>query len=186
LEQHSACKNKKETVALILAGYDKPDILTRLKRRRELRQSYDGEIIYMGRNKFLEKIGGKPVIEYVLNAVNDAKDKGKPLYKKIFIYNDIESIKKSINSNNYPRLNLRQMKGTVGGNWKDFYNNDIKYGDRVDIFFGDTPRITPEDVEWIHKSYSGILGKKKDHRGVIIKMAFGIVRFEDLHNDWLS
>ena len=83
MEQHPAGKDKKKTVALILAGYDTPDILTKLKRRRELRQSYDGEIIYMGRNKFLEKIGNKPVIEYVLDAVNEAKINGKPLYDKI-------------------------------------------------------------------------------------------------------
>jgi hypothetical protein len=186
LEQHPACKDKKRTVALILAGYDKPDILTRLKRRRELRQSYDGEIIYMGHNKFLEKIRSKPVIEYVISAVNEAKVNGKPIYDKIYIYNDIESVKKTISADKYQRLELRQMTGSVGGNWKDFYNNEINYGDRVDVFFGDTPRITPEDVEWIHRSYSGILGKKKDHRGVTVKLAFGIVRFQDLHDDCLN
>ncbi len=186
MEDHPACKDKKKRVALILAGYDNPDILTKLKRRRELRQSYDGEIIYMGRNKFLEKIGNKPVIEYVLNAVHDAKVNGKPLYDKIYIYNDIDSLKKTISVEKYQRLELRQMAGSVGGNWKDFYINDIDYGDRVDVFFGDTPRITPEDVEWIHENYSRILHKKKDHRGIRIGMIFGIVRFEDLHDDCLT
>ena len=180
-------KNEKNsTVALILAGYDKPDFLTKLRRRRELRQSYDGEIIYMGRNKFLEKIGKKPVIQYVLDAVYNAKKKGKPIYDKIYIYNDIESLKSSISIENYSRLELRQMQGSVGGNWKDFYTRDISYGDRIDVFFGDTPRITPEDVEWIHDQYSKILGLKKDHRGVTVGMIFGIVRFEDLHDDWLT
>lgn len=179
-------KEKNSTVALILAGYDKPDFLTKLRRRRELRQSYDGEIIYMGRNKFLEKIGKKPVIQYVLDAVYNAKKKGKPIYDKIYIYNDIESLKSVISIEKYPRLELRQMQGSVGGNWKDFYSKDITYGDRIDVFFGDTPRITPEDVEWIHDQYSKILGRQKDHRGVTIGMIFGIVRFEDLHDDWLT
>lgn len=179
-------KDKKSTVALILAGYDKPDFLTKLRRRRELRQSYDGEIIYMGRNKFLEKIGNKPVIQYVLDAVYNAKKKSKPIYDRIYIYNDIESIKSAISIGDYPRLELRQMQGSVGGNWKDFYSKDISYGDRIDVFFGDTPRITPEDVEWIHDQYSKILGLKKDHRGVTVGMIFGIVRFEDLHDDWLT
>lgn len=186
MEKHQTCKDKKRTVALILAGYDKPDILTRLKRRRELRQSYDGEIIYMGRNKFLEKIGNRPVIEYVLNAVIEAEQNGAPIYDAIYIYNDIESIKKAIKISDYPRLELRQMQSSVGGNWKDFYTKDIDYGDRVDVFFGDTPRITSEDVEWIHKQYSRILTKNKDHRGVKIGMVFGIVRFEDLHDDCLT
>lgn len=179
-------KPERSTVALILAGYDKPDLLTRLKLRRELRQSYDGEIIYMGRNKFLEKIGSRPVIQYVIDAVSNAGKNGRPIYDKIYVYNDIESLKKLINTTDYPRLELRQMKGSVGANWKDFYNRDIDYGDRVDVFFGDTPRITPEDVEWIHDQYSGILGMKKDHRGVTVGMIFGIVRFEDLHDDWLT
>jgi hypothetical protein len=179
-------KEKNSTVALILAGYDKPDFLTKLRRRRELRQSYDGEIIYMGRNKFLEKIGKKPVIQYVLDAVYNAKKNGKPIYDKIYIYNDIESLKSAIIVENYPRLELKQMRGSVGGNWKDFYTRDISYGDRIDVFFGDTPRITPEDVEWIHDQYSKILGLKKDHRGVTVGMIFGIVRFEDLHDDWLT
>jgi len=186
LIQDHTNKEKKSTVALILAGYDKPDLLTRLKRRRELRQSYDGEIIYMGRNKFIEKIGSKPVIQYVLDAVNGVEKEGLPLYDRIYLYNDIESLKKAFNTGNYSRLELRQMQGSVGGNWKDFYTNDINYGDRVDVFFGDTPRITSEDVEWIHDQYSRILDKKKDHRGVTVRMAFGIVRFEDLHDDWLT
>lgn len=179
-------KDKKRTVALILAGYDKPNALTRLKRKRELRQSYDGEIIYMGRNKFLEKIGNRPIIEYVLNAVIKAEKEDKPIYDAIYIYNDIESIKKAIDVTDYPGLELRQMKNSVGENWKDFYTRDIEYGDRVDVFFGDTPRITSEDVEWIHESYSQILNKEKDHRGVTINIIFGIVRFEDLHDDCLT
>lgn len=179
-------KEPESAVALILAGYDKPDLITRLRKRRELRQSYDGQIIYMGQNKFLEKIGTRPVIQYVIDAVNNAKKNGEPIYKKIFIYNDIESLKKAINISDYPRLELRQMQGSVGGNWKDFYSRDISYGERVDVFFGDTPRITAEDVEWIHEQYTGILGKKKDHRGVTVGMVFGIVRFEDLNDDWLT
>ena len=177
---------KKSTVALILAGYDKPDLFTRLRRKRELSRSYDGEIIYMGQNKFLEKIGDKPILQFVIDAVNDAKKRGKTLYDKIYVYNDIKSVKAAINTGNYPRLELRQMKGSVGGNWSDFYSKDISYGDRVDVFFGDTPRVTTADVEWIHDQYSGIIGKKKDHRGVMIWMAFGIVRFEDLRDDWLT
>lgn len=179
-------KKKTATVALILAGYDKPDLLTKLKLRREMRQSYDGEIIYMGRNKFLEKIGTRPVIQYVIDAVNSAKKKGKPLYDKIYVYNDIDSVKKAINAADYDRLELRQMGKSVGGNLKNFYSEALAYGDRVDIFFGDTPRITAEDVEWIHDQYSGILLNEKDHRGVTVSMIFGIVRFEDLHDDWLT
>ncbi len=186
MKSNQTSKSKTSTVALILAGYDKPGLLTKLKLRRELRQSYDGEIIYMGRNKFLEKIGSKPVLQYVIDAVNNAEKKGKPIYDKIFVYNDIESLKKLINTGDYPRLELRQIKNSVGANWKDFYNRDIDYDDRIDVFFGDTPRITSDDVEWIHDQYSGILGKKKDHRGVTVGMIFGIVGFEDLHDDWLT
>ena len=68
----------------------------------------------------------------------------------------------------YPGLTVKQMKDSVGGHLKDFCNKYIVYGQRVDIFFGDTPRITPEDVEWIHNEYNNILGKMKDEKGVPI------------------
>ena len=186
MKQDSSGTKKRSTYALILAGYDKPDFLTRLKKKRELRRSYDCDVIYMGHNKFLEKISDRPVLQYVIDAVNSAKKKGKPIYDKIYVYNDIKGFKHAINTADYPRVEIKQMQGSVGGNMKDFYFSDISYGDRVDIFFGDTPRITVKDVEWIHDQYTGILHKKKDHRNVLISMIFGIVRFEDLHDDWLT
>ncbi len=177
--------NKERTVALILAGYDKIDPKTKRKRKKELKEYYDGEIIYLGRNKFLEKIGHKTVLQYVIDTVYSARDKDKPVYESIYVYNDVDSMKKDIDQSAYTNVNFRQMKGSVGENWKDFYFNEISYGDRVDVFFGDTPRITPDDVLWVHKKYSEILGKIKDHRGITVYMSYGIVRLRDLKNDWM-
>jgi hypothetical protein len=176
----------KKTIALVLAGYDKPDFITKLRRMKELRQSYDGEIIYMGRNKFLEKIGDKVCLQYVIDAIQSSRKGAGPIYDRIYLYNDVRSVQDALDMKKYPELILKQMKGSVGANLKDFYFNEITYGDRVDIFFGDTPRITPEDVQWIHDQYSGILENKTDHRGVKIRIAFGLVKFDDLTDDWLS
>jgi hypothetical protein len=77
-------------VALILAGYDRLDRLTKLRRKRELRDAYDGDVIYMGHNKFLRDLAGKPIIQHVLDAVYDARARGRGgaksaerLYEKI-------------------------------------------------------------------------------------------------------
>jgi hypothetical protein len=178
-------------IAVILAGYNKVDFETKRKEIRELNEAYDGDIIYMGQNKFLHDLAGKPVIQYIIDAVYNAKSKvnGKriKLYDKIFIYNDIKTIRKSINLAKYPGLIIKQMKKSVGGHLKDFCLNHVKTGQRVDLFFGDTPRITSEDVEWIHREYNKILGKEKDHRGVPIRLLYGIVEYEDMKNDnWLE
>ncbi len=171
--------------ALILAGYDKVDKKTKMKRRQEIIESYDGDEIYIGNNKFLYDLGGKPVIQYVLDAVFHAKKDGNPLYEKIFLYNDVESFSDVIDVSRYPNLQVIQMTESVGGHWKDFYFNHIEYGQRVDVYFGDTPRITSEDAEWIHEEFSNVLGEK-DHRGMIQRMLFGVVRFRDMKDNWLQ
>lgn len=171
--------------ALILAGYDKVDKKTKMKRRQEIIESYDGDEIYIGNNKFLYDLGGKPVIQYVLDSVFNARKNGKPLYEKIFLYNDVKSFTDVIDVSRYPNLHVNQMTDSVGGHWKDFYFKHIDYGQRVDVFFGDTPRITSEDVEWLHEKYSSIIGVEKDHRGIVIRMLFGIVRFVDITDNWL-
>jgi hypothetical protein len=179
--------SKSKPVALILAGYDKLDSETRRKRRREIIEAYDGDEIYMGRNKFLHNIAGKPIIQYVLDAVYNAKKNGKRLYERIYLYNDRRTFKRMIDDSKYSNFFLEQMKDSVGGHLKDFYFKYIDYGQRADIFFGDTPRITPEDVEWIHEEYNSILGKETDHRGITINMIYSIVEFEDLIKDnWLE
>ncbi|MFC1668982.1 hypothetical protein ACFL20_01205 [Spirochaetota bacterium] len=172
--------------ALILAGYDKVDHKIKIKRKKEIIETYDGDEIYIGKNKFLYTLAGKPIIQYVLDAVYGAQINGRKIYDKIFLYNDIEIIKNTIDVDNYPNLVLKQMTESVGGHWNDFYYNHMDYGDRVDVFFGDTPRIQTEDVEWIHELYNSIIGIKKDHRGIISRMLFGIVKFEDMDDNWLK
>jgi len=179
-------KSSEDFYALILAGYNKIDHESRKVRKKEIIEAYDGDEIYLGQNKFLKKLAGKPVIQYVLDAVYNAKKKdGSPLYSKIFVYNDVNSFKNAISVENYNNLILKQMTDSVGGHWKDFYFNDIDYGQRVDVFFGDTPRIKSEDVEHVSGEFSKILLKEKDHRGVPISMLFGVVEAEDLSDSWL-
>lgn len=194
MKQKSAPTKELKPVALILAGYDKFDSRTKLKKMQEIIEAYDGDVIYMGHNKFLHRLEGKPIIQYVLDAVYNAK-KSSPkgvggrnqLYEKIFIYNDIKSFEGVIDLSKYNNVHLHQMTDSVGGHWKDFYFNYIEYGQRVDVFFGDTPRITSEDVEYVHQEFSKIIGKEKDHRGSLINMVFGIVDYEDMKDDnWLD
>jgi len=172
-------------VALILAGYDKVDKKTKMKKKQEIIESYDGDEIYIGNNKFLYELGGKPVIQYVLDAVFKAEKNGKPLYDKIYLYNDVKSFEEVIDVSKYPNLKVVQMTDSVGGHWKDFYFNHIDYGQRVDVFFGDTPRITSDDAAWLHEQYSKVLGVEKDQRGIIKNMLFGIVRYQDMEDNWL-
>ncbi len=179
--------NKKlKPVALILAGYNRVNKRARRKILKEIKEVYDGDEIYMGNNKFLYDLAGKPIIQYVLDAVYNAEKNGEPLYDKIYLYNDVKSFKERVDMSKYPNLTLRQMRESVGGHWKEFYFNFIEYGQKVDVFFGDTPRITPEDVEYIHNEFDSILGKKKDHRGVPISMIFGITEFDDLEDNWME
>ena len=174
-----------QPVALILAGYNKIDMAYKKKYAKEIKESYDGEEIYIGENKFLYQISGKPIIQYVLDAVYNAKINGKRIYEKVYIYNDIKSFKDNIDVSKYKNLEIRQMTSSIAGHLKDFYPA-VEYGRRVDIYFGDTPRITPDDVKYIFESFSKILNKQKDHRGVKIKMIYGIVRFDDMKDDnWL-
>jgi hypothetical protein len=181
-------------VALILAGFNKIDSEKKKKKIiEEMQEAYDGEIIYIGQNKFLKNLAGKPVIQYVIDAVynakksNGAKNKNpERLYDKIYVYNDIKSISEAINLSNYPHLIIKQMKDSVGGHLKDFCKKYINYGQTVDIFFGDTPRITSEDVEWLHSEYNNILGKLKDHRGVPISVIYSVVDFHDMKDNWLE
>lgn len=187
--QHSRQGERKSSlkpIALILAGYDKLDVETRRRKRREIREAYDGDEIYIGRNKFLNTIAGKPVIQYVLDAVFKARKGGRRVYDRIFVYNDTKSFQERIPVKAYPNLTVEQMKDSVGGHLKDFYFRHVEYGQHVDIFFGDTPRITTGDVEWIHREYKSILGKKRDHRGNTIAMVYGIVEFADLKDNWLE
>jgi hypothetical protein len=179
-------EQNKGPIALILAGYNKVDPKTKRKEMRELRKAYKDDIIYLGQNKFIQELAEKPVIQYVIDAVTGAKKNNKKLYNKIFVYNDIKSIEEAIDLKKYPDIVLKQMKDSVGGHLKDFCQNFINYGQRVDVFYGDTPRITTADVEWIHGEYDKILGKKKNHNGISVKMAFGIVELEDLNDNWLE
>lgn len=177
----------KKPYAIILAGYDKPDRKTMIKRKREIIESYEGDEIFIGKNKFLQDVAGKPVIQYVLDAVYNAKKDGKPLYEKIFVYNDIQNFTDAIDTSQYENLEVQQMKSSVGGHLRDFYNNHVEYGRRVDTFFGDTPRITTEDVEFINAEYDNILGIKKDYRGNTAYIVYAIVEYRDMKDDnWLT
>lgn len=169
--------------AIILAGYDQFDKLTRRKHKKEVREAY-GEDIFLGENKFLYTLYGKPIIEYVIDAVYNARKDGKRIYEKIYIYNDIKSISKAIDFSKYDNITLKQMTDSVAGHWADFYP-PLEYGQRVDVFYGDTPRITPDDVLYIYDEFSNILGKERDHRGVLIHNIFSIVESTDLHDNWL-
>ena len=180
-------ENGNKPYALILAGYDKPDRSTMIKRKKQIIEAYDGDSIYIGKNKFLQQLAGKPVIQYVLDAVYHAKKKGKPLYDTIYVYNDVKNFTDVIDTRKYHNLHVMQMKQSVGGHLKDFYFNHLEYGRRVDIFFGDTLRITSEDVEWVNSQYDTILGKAKDYRGITAHVAYGIVEYEDFKDDtWLT
>ena len=172
-------------VALILAGYDKADSKTLKRRHQEIIEAYDGDDIYLGENKFLRTLAGRPIIQYVIDAVYNAKKDGRPIYRHIYVYNDRESLMKAIDTDSYSNLTIKQMKDSVGGHWKDFYFNDIDYGQRVDVFFGDTPRITEDDVAWIHGEFGKILARGKDHRGNPVMMVYSVVEFEDMKDNWL-
>ncbi len=176
---------KLNPVALILAGYDKPDAKTRRQKQKELEEAYDGDVIYMGKNKFLYDLGGQPVIKYVLDAVFNARKGGRRIYETIYLYNNIKDMQAAIDLKAYPNLVLKQMTKSVGGHWRDFYFNHLEYGQRVDVFFGDTPRITSGDVEWIHGEYNKILNTKRDHRGVLINKIFSVVDYADMEDNWL-
>jgi len=177
----------KKPYAIILAGYDKPDRRTMIKRKREIIESYEGDEIFIGKNKFLQDIAGKPVIQYLLDAVYNARKNGEPLYEKIFVYNDVQNFTDTIDTSLYHNLEVRQMKSSVGGHLRDFYFNHVEYGRRVDAFFGDTPRITTEDVEFINAEYDEILGKKKDFRGNTAYIVYALVEYKDMEEDnWLT
>ncbi|HOT44880.1 MAG TPA: hypothetical protein PLM53_09830 [Spirochaetota bacterium] len=176
----------KKPVALIFAGYNKVDTATRKKTIEEIKEAYDGEEIYIGDNKFLHQLAGRPVIQYVIDAVYNAKKNGSRLYNDIYVYNDVESFKQQIDVSRYPNLHVLQMKDSLGGHWKDFYFNHAEYGQRIDAFFGDTPRIRHEDVEYVNGEYDKILGMLKDHRGVTCNLAFSIAEYEDLADNWLA
>jgi hypothetical protein len=173
-------------VAMILAGYDKMARAKRKQKKEEIRQAYDGDEIFIGQNKFLRDLNGKPVIQYVIDAVYNAEKKGKRLYDRICVYNDVESFKRVIDVSRYDNLTVVQMKESVGGHWKDFYFNHIEYGQRVDVFFGDTPRITPEDVLYVHEEFNAVLDSGRDHRGNRVSLIYGIVEYDDMKDDnWL-
>lgn len=179
--------DRQKPAALILAGYDKVGDETKKKRNKEIIEAYDGDELYIGQNKFLQTLAGKPIIQYVIDAVYNAKVNGEKIYDSIYVYNDIKSFSEQIDVGQYPGLILNQMTDSIGGHWKDFYFNHIDYGQRVDVFFGDTPRITPEDVEYIYGEYSKILLKKKDHRGIPVNMVYAIVEYKDMKDDnWLD
>ncbi len=172
-------------VALILAGYDKFDAITKRRHRKEIREAYDGEDIYLGENKFLHLLSGKPIIEYVIEAVYNARKGKNRIYDRIYVYNDIRSFNAKVDVSRYDNLVVRQMTDSVAGHWKDFYSK-IESGQRVDVFFGDTPRITSEDVEYVYDEYTRILGKERDFRGVPVHMIYGIVEFSDMSDNWLE
>ncbi len=172
-------------VALILAGYNRVDHATRREYEREIKESYDGEELYMGKNKFLYSVKGRPIISYVLDAVYGARKNGKRIYEKVYVYNDIKSFTKTVDVSAYDNLEIRQMTESVAGHMKDFYPL-VEYGQRVDIYFGDTPRITSEDVEYIFDSYTDIFANESDYRGVPVRMIYGVVHYDDMRKDnWL-
>ncbi len=172
-------------LALILAGYDKLDLKTRRKKLEEIKKAYH-ESLFIGRNKFLKDLNGQPVIKYVIDAVCNSRVDGQPVYEKIYVYNDIKTFKNHIDIEQYENLHVLQMKKSVAGHLKDFYENHVEYGRQVDIFFGDTPRITSEDVEWMHGEYKKILGKEKDSRGVTVNLIFGLARYRDMKDNWIK
>lgn len=173
------------TVALVLAGYNKLNFKLANKIRKEIVESYDGLEIYIGNNKFLYDLAGKPVIQYVIDAIYNARKNGKRLYDKIYVYNDVASFNRVINVKKYHNLFIHQMKSSIGSHLMDFYFNYMEYGQRVDVFFGDTPRVQSDDIEWIHDRYSEIVGKQIDHRGVLIRGFYTLARFQDMTDNWL-
>src|SRR4030043_1167008 len=78
----------KGPIAIILAGYNKVDPVTKKKELRELREAYKDHVIFLGENKFVQNLAGKPVIQYVIDAVTGARKNNSKLYNKIYIYND--------------------------------------------------------------------------------------------------
>jgi len=171
--------------AMILAGYDKFDNMTKRKHKKEIREAY-GEDIFLGENKFLYILDGKPIIQYIIDSVYNARENnGRRIYDKIYVYNDIGLLGKTVDLSKYDNLVLRQMTNSVAGHCKDIYGL-IDYGRRVDIFFGDTPRVTSEDVEYIYNEFTEILGKRRDHRGALIHNIYSIVESTDMTDNWLE
>jgi molybdopterin-guanine dinucleotide biosynthesis protein A len=172
-------------IALILAGYNKINYKLQRKKNKEIMEAYDGEQIYMGKNKFLYDLSGKPAIQYVIDSVYNAKKNGQRLYDKIYLYNDIEMFSKVIDKKKYDNLIIKQMKDSVGGHLKDI-NSELEYGQKIDIFFGDTPRITTDDVEWIHDEFDKLLITQNNHKGIPINIIFSLVKYTDLKDDWMT
>src|SRR4030042_4631170 len=103
-------RSKKDSgpVGLILAGYNKVDSATKKRKNKEIMEAYDEEI-YMGENKFLHPLCGKPIIQYVLDAVYNAKKAGQKLYERIYIYNDKNSFEESIDVSKYENVFVLQI-----------------------------------------------------------------------------
>ena len=62
----------------------------------------------------------------------------------------------------------------------------VEYEDRVDVFFGDTTRIEPDDVESLHEKYNKIIGINREHRGNIIRMLFTIANSPEHSTQFLK
>jgi CTP:molybdopterin cytidylyltransferase MocA len=175
-------ENKKgvsRPIALILAGYGS-GFRSRRGLAREIRRAYGRGELYRGRNKFLIHLEGQPVIRYLLDAVAGAKRSGRPLYDRIVVYNDVESFSLHVDLSAYPRVTVRQMTSSVGGHLRDFLPSVLR-DQRVDVYFGDTPRVTSQDVEYLSGEYGRIFRSKNAPSFV-----FGIAEYEDLKNStWL-
>ena len=175
----SGKRRKQSPVALVLAGYGS-GFRSRRGLAREIRRAYGKGELYKGRNKFLINLEGKPVIGYLLDAVCGAKRKGRPLYERVVVYNDIESFRSVIDLPSYPRAEIRQMTPSVSGHLCDFLPH-VKRGQRVDVFFGDTPRVTAADVEYICGEYDSLFEGRNAP-----SLIFGIAEYEDLRKTtWL-
>ncbi|MBN2567414.1 hypothetical protein JXB02_05005 [Candidatus Woesearchaeota archaeon] len=166
-------------LAAVLGGFDRVDEEAAVRKNRLLRIVNDGDEIALGTNKFLFDLGGKPMYEWVLDAVQ-----GSGRYAGLVAYNDVEEFRGKVDLRKYPTLDLRQMTGSVGGHLLDLYHS-IEYGQRVDIFFADTPRATPELVRRVNDEYTRLFGRT-DSRGNPVRIAFGFAPYEEaVRDNWL-
>ncbi len=143
------------------------------KKKRRLAKSNDGDVVFFNINKYILPLKGKPIIQYVLDAVS-----GSSIFSDIHIYNDIFDIAENIDTRLYGGLRVHQMSFDVGKNIKDFYSQ-LEYGDRGHVWYGDLPMLKPEHVRMLYDESNALLGRP-DVDGEPTRLVFSLAEYKNV------